>query len=60
MTSINMLLGEKSRSLASAMTPKLENKAFSAKSTQHKHLECRKEPYTCTCTIALWTHKRGT
>ena len=38
------------------MTPKLENKAFSVKSTQYMPLERCKEPYK----TALWTRKRGT
>ena len=37
------------------MTPKLVNKAFSAKSTQITSLEHHKEPYN----IAIWTRKRA-
>jgi hypothetical protein len=37
------------------MTPKLANKASSAKSTQYMHLERHNEPYD----IACWTLKQS-
>jgi hypothetical protein len=49
-------VGESQEAYHQQMTPKLANKASSAKSTQFMHLERHNEPYD----IAIWTLKRST
>jgi hypothetical protein len=48
-----MLLGEKSRSIASVNDAKAGEQSVSVKFTQYVHLERHQEPYN----IALWTRK---
>jgi hypothetical protein len=48
-------VGESQEAYHQQMTPKLANKASSAKSTQYMHLERHNEPYD----IAIWTLKRS-
>jgi hypothetical protein len=49
-------VGESQEAYHQQMTPKLANKASSAKSTQFMRLERHNEPYD----IAIWTLKRST